>query len=207
MHRGHGIAAALLRRLLGFLRRRGVTSISLTVRVDNTPGIALYGKLGFQRYRRIKFYYEDGAPAWRMRMSCDGELEPREGWICSAVTPVLTRLSRSPSLKEEQFAWLQPAASPCNASHAFLARNDRFWPASCGRLPAGFRAGALCASLQNGVVDQTEMTARRLCALQYNEKCPSQIANFVRLTSQKQVRFLVCCIGADGKRPNFVCTP
>jgi len=65
--RGHGVAGALLKRLVGSLRRRGFTTVSLNVRLENEAAIRLYRKLGFQRVRRINGYYEDGAPAWRMR--------------------------------------------------------------------------------------------------------------------------------------------
>jgi ribosomal-protein-alanine N-acetyltransferase len=67
--RGGGIAAALLNRLSVLLRRRGVSTMSLMVRLDNTTAIELYRKLGFRRKRRINGYYEDGEPAWRMRAS------------------------------------------------------------------------------------------------------------------------------------------
>jgi len=67
-HRGGGIATALMRRLGVLLRLRGVSSMSLMVRVDNSAAIALYRKLGFTRERRINSYYEDGAPAWRMKI-------------------------------------------------------------------------------------------------------------------------------------------
>jgi ribosomal-protein-alanine N-acetyltransferase len=67
--RGGGIAAALLNRLIVLLRRRGISTMSLLVRLDNAPAIELYRKLGFRRERRINGYYEDGEPAWRMRAS------------------------------------------------------------------------------------------------------------------------------------------
>jgi [ribosomal protein S18]-alanine N-acetyltransferase len=65
--RGRGVAAALLRRTLTLLRRRGFETVSLNVRLENKAAIGLYRKLGFQRVRRVNGYYEDGAPAWRMR--------------------------------------------------------------------------------------------------------------------------------------------
>ena len=68
-HRGGGIAAALMNRLTAILRRRGVSTMTLMVRLDNAAAIALYRKLGFRRERRIEGYYEDGAPGWRMRVS------------------------------------------------------------------------------------------------------------------------------------------
>jgi len=67
--RGLGIAAMLMNRLNPILRRRGVSIMTLMVRLDNVSAIALYRKLRFSRERRINGYYEDGAPAWRMRMS------------------------------------------------------------------------------------------------------------------------------------------
>jgi ribosomal-protein-alanine N-acetyltransferase len=66
-HRRLGVAAALLKRLKRVLRRRGLTSVSLAVRLNNTGAIQLYRRLGFRRDRRINGYYEDGAPAWRMK--------------------------------------------------------------------------------------------------------------------------------------------
>lgn len=58
-HRGHGIAVALLKRVIGVLRRRGFETVELNVRLDNAAAIGLYRKLGFQRVRRVNGYYED----------------------------------------------------------------------------------------------------------------------------------------------------
>jgi ribosomal-protein-alanine N-acetyltransferase len=65
--RGRGVAAALLRRAIALLRRRGFETVSLNVRLENKAAIRLYRRLGFERVRRVNGYYEDGAPAWRMR--------------------------------------------------------------------------------------------------------------------------------------------
>jgi ribosomal-protein-alanine N-acetyltransferase len=67
--RGRGVAVALLKRVIVSLRQRGFGTISLNVRLENEAAIRLYQKLGFRRVRRINGYYEDGAPAWRMRKS------------------------------------------------------------------------------------------------------------------------------------------
>ena len=67
--RGLGVAVALLNRTIASLQRRGFKTVSLTVRLENRSAIRLYQKLGFQRVRRVNGYYEDGAPAWRMRKS------------------------------------------------------------------------------------------------------------------------------------------
>jgi ribosomal-protein-alanine N-acetyltransferase len=68
-HRGRGVATTLMARLMSLLRRRGFSVLKLMVRLENTGAIALYRKLGFVRERRINAYYEDGGPAWRMRMA------------------------------------------------------------------------------------------------------------------------------------------
>jgi ribosomal-protein-alanine N-acetyltransferase len=67
--RGRGVGQALLKRLIALLRGRGFETVSLNVRLENKAAIALYQKLGFRRVRRVNGYYEDGAPAWRMRRS------------------------------------------------------------------------------------------------------------------------------------------
>ena len=67
--RGRGVAIALLKRVIGLLRQRGLRTVSLNVRLENKTAIRLYRKLGFQRARRVNGYYEDGASAWRMRKS------------------------------------------------------------------------------------------------------------------------------------------
>ena len=67
--RGRGIATRLLQRVISILLKNEARSLSLMVRRDNLEAIRLYRKLGFQRLRRIEDYYEDGAPAWRMRLT------------------------------------------------------------------------------------------------------------------------------------------
>jgi ribosomal-protein-alanine N-acetyltransferase len=67
--RGRGVAMALLNRTLALLLRGGFKTVFLNVRLENAAAIRLYRKLGFHRIRRVDGYYEDGAPAWRMRRS------------------------------------------------------------------------------------------------------------------------------------------
>jgi [ribosomal protein S18]-alanine N-acetyltransferase len=64
--RGCGAASALMDSVLRRLRRRGIARLSLTVKVTNYPALAFYEKYGFQKVRRVRRYYEDGADGWRM---------------------------------------------------------------------------------------------------------------------------------------------
>jgi [ribosomal protein S18]-alanine N-acetyltransferase len=66
--RGKRIAGSMMRRALAILRRRRSEAVFLSVRLNNDPAIRLYQKFGFQRVRQIKEYYEDGAPALRMKL-------------------------------------------------------------------------------------------------------------------------------------------
>ena len=70
--RGRGVAVRLLTRIIALLRGRGSETVALNVRLENQAAIQLYRKLGFQPVRRVDGYYEDGAPAWRMRRSVAG---------------------------------------------------------------------------------------------------------------------------------------
>ena len=68
-YRGRGVATALLKAMIRKLRRQGVRSISLMVRIDNADAIALYRRFGFVRTATVRGYYEDGASGWRMRLA------------------------------------------------------------------------------------------------------------------------------------------
>lgn len=57
--RRRGIAQALVESLVKQLRQRGSRCLTLEVRASNSPAIALYEKLGFQKIGRRKNYYRD----------------------------------------------------------------------------------------------------------------------------------------------------
>ena len=76
-HRRRGVGASLMNRLTALLRQRGISAISLMVRLDNAAAIELYRKLGFRRERRINGYYDDGVPAWRMKLVSNGDSTSR----------------------------------------------------------------------------------------------------------------------------------
>jgi ribosomal protein S18 acetylase RimI-like enzyme len=64
---GRGIGKVLMRALEDEARRRGRDSVTLEVRLDNSGAIALYEKLGYERFGEYDDYYEDGQSALRMR--------------------------------------------------------------------------------------------------------------------------------------------
>ena len=64
--RGRGVASALMESTLRRLRLRGISRLSLTVKVTNDRARAFYEKYGFQKVRRVRRYYEDGEDGWRM---------------------------------------------------------------------------------------------------------------------------------------------
>lgn len=68
-HRRRNVAERMLRRIIAQLRRKGYSSVYLSVRTSNEPALRLYRKLGFQRIRRIREYYDDGADAFRLKLS------------------------------------------------------------------------------------------------------------------------------------------
>ena len=65
--RGKGVASSLLRNTLRRLRLRGVVRLSLMVKVTNKQARRFYDKHGFERVRKMRGYYEDGADGVLMR--------------------------------------------------------------------------------------------------------------------------------------------
>jgi ribosomal-protein-alanine acetyltransferase len=62
-----GVASALLAAAEKFALRHERHSITLEVRYDNAPAIALYEKCGFRPFGEHEDYYTDGATALRYR--------------------------------------------------------------------------------------------------------------------------------------------
>ena len=69
--RRSGIGRALMIQAMRSLRQRRIKEWWLMVRTTNDAAIRFYRTFGFQRIRRVKRYYEDGADAWRMRLVMD----------------------------------------------------------------------------------------------------------------------------------------
>ncbi len=55
--RGQGIGEALMRHVIGKVREKGATFVTLEVRPSNTPAVTLYKKLGFEILGVRKNYY------------------------------------------------------------------------------------------------------------------------------------------------------
>ena len=69
-YRRQGIAKILLIKLIGAIRRRGVSFIILEVRPSNTAAIELYKGFGFDVVEREENYYRD-EDAWIMARDYD----------------------------------------------------------------------------------------------------------------------------------------
>jgi len=70
-----GVARALLQACEAYARRHGRAALTLEVRYDNAPAIALYEEFGFRQFGENAHYYSDGAAALRYEKS----LIPRAG--------------------------------------------------------------------------------------------------------------------------------
>jgi len=60
---GRGLGRRMMVEMLAQLRPKGVTEVTLEVRVGNVPAIALYTKFGFTEVGRRRRYYADGEDA------------------------------------------------------------------------------------------------------------------------------------------------
>ena len=58
-YRRKGIAQGLVSRLVEMLKEKGNQSLSLEVRVSNTPAVSLYEKMGFTQVGRRPNYYRN----------------------------------------------------------------------------------------------------------------------------------------------------
>jgi ribosomal-protein-alanine N-acetyltransferase len=65
-YRRHGLARILLTDMERTLRRRGIATIRLEVRVENSAAINLYEQLGYLVVQRLGRYYSSGADGYMM---------------------------------------------------------------------------------------------------------------------------------------------
>jgi len=66
-----GVGLALLHACEKYARAHGCRALTLEVRYDNKPAIALYEKWGFRQFGEHKDYYCDGATALRFEKILD----------------------------------------------------------------------------------------------------------------------------------------
>ena len=71
-----GVGRALLQACERYASRHGRAALSLEVRYDNAPAIALYESLGFRLFGEHVRYYADGATALRYQKSLIANLGP-----------------------------------------------------------------------------------------------------------------------------------
>jgi len=67
-HRRKGIGTALMKEAMLGMRVYKAKECYLEVRVSNTPGVKLYGKLGFEASKVVQGYYADGEGAYIMSL-------------------------------------------------------------------------------------------------------------------------------------------
>ena len=67
-YRGKGYGKQLLILFLSEMKSRGVTEVTLEVRIDNVVAISLYEKFGFERIAVRTSYYKDGCDGLLMRL-------------------------------------------------------------------------------------------------------------------------------------------
>lgn len=63
--RGQGVGGRLVEAAEAAARQSGRTGMRLEVRKDNAASIALFEKMGYQRFGEYVNYYEDQMDAWR----------------------------------------------------------------------------------------------------------------------------------------------
>lgn len=68
-HRRRGLAAKLLAHTEDALRRRGITTVMLEVRVSNTAAQHLYRRAGYTAVQRLPRYYNNGEDCFLMMRS------------------------------------------------------------------------------------------------------------------------------------------
>lgn len=67
-YRGHGIATELVTRSIRVMMESGCEEVTLEAEVTNKGALALYGRLGFIRAKRLFRYYLNGVDAFRLKL-------------------------------------------------------------------------------------------------------------------------------------------
>lgn len=67
-YRGRGIATELVSRSIRIMMESGCEEVTLEAEVTNKGALALYGRLGFIRAKRLFRYYLNGVDAFRLKL-------------------------------------------------------------------------------------------------------------------------------------------
>ncbi|XP_022141644.1 N-alpha-acetyltransferase MAK3 [Momordica charantia] len=67
-YRGKGIATELVTRSIKVMMESGCDEVTLEAEVTNKGALALYGRLGFIRAKRLFHYYLNGVDAFRLKL-------------------------------------------------------------------------------------------------------------------------------------------
>ncbi|CAL9198489.1 N-alpha-acetyltransferase MAK3-like isoform X1 [Musa acuminata AAA Group] len=67
-YRGRGIATELVTRSIRVMMESGCQEVTLEAEVTNKGALALYGRLGFIRAKRLFRYYLNGVDAFRLKL-------------------------------------------------------------------------------------------------------------------------------------------
>ncbi|KAF8694236.1 hypothetical protein HU200_038370 [Digitaria exilis] len=67
-YRGRGIATELVTRSIRVMMESGCEEVTLEAEVTNNGALALYGRLGFIRAKRLYRYYLNGVDAFRLKL-------------------------------------------------------------------------------------------------------------------------------------------
>ncbi|KAF8020877.1 hypothetical protein BT93_G1321 [Corymbia citriodora subsp. variegata] len=67
-YRGKGIATELVSRSIRVMKESGCEEVTLEAEVTNKGALALYGRLGFIRAKRLFRYYLNGVDAFRLKL-------------------------------------------------------------------------------------------------------------------------------------------
>ncbi|CAK7338492.1 unnamed protein product, partial [Dovyalis caffra] len=67
-YRGRGIATELVTRSIQVMMESGCEEVTLEAEVTNKGALALYGRLGFIRAKRLFRYYLNGVDAFRLKL-------------------------------------------------------------------------------------------------------------------------------------------
>ncbi|KAF7088342.1 hypothetical protein CFC21_091465 [Triticum aestivum] len=67
-YRGRGIATELVTRAIRVMMESGCEEVTLEAEVTNKGALALYGRLGFIRAKRLYRYYLNGVDAFRLKL-------------------------------------------------------------------------------------------------------------------------------------------